>query len=507
MNTDLTTNPAHAAAAIFQVSDYDPASNFPGSPPLFGQEAIPHVYTSLGRYGLTSRAYLNADEATSHSRVNANRMRVDCGILEPLESRQRSTALLNWHIEPEDPKSGDQKILAEKLTHIVSRTRRFTELRRCLLEAIWYGRYAVACRYGSGWIDGHKRIFATQFEPRHGDKLVFRYDDGSHQFAAGQVGIRVGGPRTKQWRLDTDRDKQVAPTEHGLVYWLNQAERRTVIVHKHHLEDSPFEEPRFAGQIHGVGVRSKIYWTWYAMTECLQRVLEYLDRAALGVEIWRYPAGNNEAKRKAEEAAKSYIGGGRSIILCPVYPGEQQDMFGVEHIEPGLGGVDSIINIIKEFFGHKIKRYICGQTLTSEADSTGMGSGVADAHLATFADIIAYDARNLEETLTEDFLRPIQNWNFPKARNIYMRFVIDTESDNPKEKLEAMKSAWDMGMRLKASDVADMVGVSMPTDGDEQLFNPEVVQAVRQMSKSSLADSFGDRVAEEYYKQVGLSRG
>ncbi len=505
MSTDFS-NP-NAPAKIFNVADFDASVQMQGAPPFFGQETLPHVYTSLGRYGLTSKAYLNADEATNHSRVNANRMRVDCGIMEPLEARQRSTALLNWHIEPEDPKSGDQKILAQNLTQIVARTHRFTEMRRCLMDAVWYGRYAVAMKYGSGWIGGKKRIFATHCEPRHGDKLVFRYDDGEHKFQSGQVGIRIGGRRANSFKMGPDTNSQIMSTEHGLVYWLNPAERRTMVVHKHHMEDSPFEEPRFAGQIHGVGIRSKIYWTWYAMTECLQRVLQYLDRAALGVEIWRFPANNPKAKQDVERAAQQHVGGGRSIVLCPVYPGEQADMFGVDHIEPGLGGVDSILNIIKEYFGHKIKRYICGQTLTSEADSTGMGSGVADAHLATFADIVAYDARNLEETLTEDFLRPLQAWNFPKTQNIYMRFVIDTESDNPQAKLAAMKSAWDMGMKLKASDVADMVGSSIPTDDDDQLFNPQIVAAIKQSREGSLRDTMAEKIAEYYYRANGLSRG
>ena len=494
-------------APIFNVSNFDPAMRFPGAPPLFGQDALPHVISSLGRYGIASQAYLNADEATNHSRSNANRMRVDCGIMEPLEARQRSTALLNWHIEPEDPKSADQKILASKLTKILARTKRFTEMRRCLLEAIWYGRYAVAMKYGVGIVDGKKRFFPVNIEPRHGDKLVFRYDDGSHEFQAGQVGIRIGARRTKSWRFSASQEKQITATEHGLVYWFNGAERKTLVVHKHHMEDSPFEEPRFAGAIHGVGIRSKIYWTWYAMTECLQRVLEYLDRCALGVEIWKFPANNPAAEARVKAAATQHVGGGRSVVLCPVYPGEQQDMFGVDHIEPGLGGIDALLNVIKEFFGHKIKRYICGQTLTSEADATGMGSGVADAHLATFADIIGYDAHNLEETLTEDFLRPMQIWNFPRSHDIYMRFVIDTESDNPDKKLQAMKNAWDMGMRLKASDVADMVGVSIPTEEDNQIFNPQIVQAIEASNEPKVRDSMADKFAENYYKATGVSRG
>ncbi|MBX3422224.1 MAG: DUF935 family protein [Pirellulaceae bacterium] len=489
-------------AKIFDVAAFDPAEKYPGAPPFFGQDIVPHTYTSMGRHGLTSQAYLSIDEATLNSVANAERMRKDCGIMESLEGRQRSTALLNWHIEPEDGKSYDQKILAQELTKILNRTSRFTEMRRFLLEAVWYGRYAAAINYGTDWIGGKRRIFAQRIEPRHGDKLVFRYDDGTHQYRAGQVGIRVGGQYRLVNRLrDGETSQQVQYTEHGMVYWLNSRERKTLVLHKHHIEDAPFHEPRMMGRIHGVGVRDRIYWTWYAMTECLQRVLEYLDRSAMGVEIWRFPAGNSIAENRVRQAAKEYISGGRSVVLCPVYAGEQSDMFGVEHIEPGMAGVDSMLTVIKEFFGHKIKRYILGQTLTSEADATGLGSGVADAHLATFADIVQYDAINLEETLTQDFLRPIQLWNFPRSANCYMRFKIDTESEDADKKMQGFKSAWDMGMRIKASDVADVIGISMATGDEDQLFNPQVATAIEQSKRGK---SLKDQVLESYYRSQGM---
>jgi hypothetical protein len=66
---------------------------------------VPHIFTMAGRFSLVSKAYLNADEALLHDSQNAERMRVDCGIMESLEARQRAVALLNWHIEPEDAKS------------------------------------------------------------------------------------------------------------------------------------------------------------------------------------------------------------------------------------------------------------------------------------------------------------------------------------------------------------------------------------------------------------------
>ena len=134
-----------------------------------------------------------------------------------------------------------------------------------------------------------------------------------------------------------------------------------------------------------------------------------------------------------------------------------------------MGGVSQTIDIIRTYFGHKIKRYILGQTLTSEAEATGMGSGVADAHMATFADIVQYDATNLEETITTDFLRVIQLANFPKSWRWKPKFKIDTDAPNVQAKMQAYEQAYKMGAKLKASEVYDLIGASMPDSGDEVL--------------------------------------
>ena len=139
-------------------------------------------------------------------------------------------------------------------------------------------------------------------------------------------------------------------------------------------------------------------------------------------------------------------------------------------IEPGLGGVSTTIDIIRTYFGHKIKRYILGQTLSSESEGGGLGgSGVADAHLATFADIVEYDAKNLEETITTDFLRVLQQANFPKMWRMQPKFRIDTESPDVKGKMAAYKQAYEMGLGIKASEVYDTIGASRPDMDDEVL--------------------------------------
>jgi hypothetical protein len=467
--TDATNLPAR----VLQQSHRDPAEGIVGASPNFGQDWLPHIHTVGGRTGIVSKSYLNQDEALRDSRDNAEKMRADCGIMECIEARQRATALLNWHVEPEDATNVEEIALCGVLNDIIEKTPRFTEFRRTALEAIWYGRYANYMRYGSKLVKGQYRTAIKSWEPRHGDKLVFRYNDGSYTVDENQVGIRVHsawtGARSYMDPRTNSIVKQVSPTEQGLVYWLTPWQRKTMLVHRHQVEDGPYHEPRMAGRIHGVGIRDRIYWTWYAMVECLQRVVEYLDRAAFGIEIWPYQAGNPQSQADTEAAASQAMGGGRTIILAPLPPDEQPERFMPHLIEPGLGGVSTTIDIIRTYFGHRIKRYILGQTLTSEADATGLGSGVADAHMATFADIVEYDARNLEETMTDDFVRVIQAVNFPKLWRMQPQFRIDTESPNVAAKMDAYQKAYDMGLKIKSSEVYDTIGASMPGNGDEIL--------------------------------------
>lgn len=451
----------------------DPAGAIAAAPPNFGQPLLPNITTVTGRIATGYNTYTSPDEALRHSRENARFMRNECGIMECLEARQRGTALLKWQLIPEDEKSQEQRDLCDELTKIIERIPDFLEYRRNLLEALWYGRYAISQVWGWNWVGGKRRSTIRSWAPKNGDKLVFGFDDGQHRQEEGQVGIRIGthfgGSIDRVVETLGYERRKVRPAGDSLAYWLDPWERDLLAIHRHIVEDGDFWDTHSSGSIYGVGIRSRIYWSWYSMQECLAMLMEFMERSALGVEIWRYPSGNAEAEAKTRKAAEERIGGGRSIVLVPVPPGDQAHVYDVDHIEPGMAGAAEMKAIIMDYFGHKIKRYILGQTLTSEAEATGLGSGVADAHLATYWDIVRYDAIKLGETITTQLVEPLKRFNFPAARNIHIRFVINTETPEVKEKLEAWRTAFDMGLGIRAEDVANLIGATRPDRKDEVL--------------------------------------
>jgi len=459
------------AKAIARGREKDPSQQVPGMPPNWGEKVIPHVMTFQGILASISRVYRASDEAIKDSFANARYMLNDLTITECLEQRLRSTALLGWHLEVDNEKNSEQKALKTALTSILKRVPRFMQYRESLLRAVWYGRYAVQHRYEWGEVDGFQRVIVKQWLPVHGDKLAFGYDQGGP--LQDRIGIRVGpalatgDQAVKEWRERSSN--KIQPTDYGLAYFLDPWERDLLAVHKHLIEDGEFEEPINAGRIHGLGIRSRIYWSWFQKQELLAWLMEYLERSSFGIEIWYYPWGNDQARTDLREAAEERIGQGRNIVLVPKPIGEEGQAYGMERIEPGMAGADVVKDILQNYFGHLIKRYILGQTLTSEAQATGLGSTLASVHLDTYLQIIKYDAVNLEETITTELVERLKAYNFPDQMEVPVRFRIETEVSDVESKLAAWKSAFEMGAKLREKDVMELIGAAMPELGDEIL--------------------------------------
>lgn len=458
----------------------DPARDIKGSPPNFGLTALPQVFTFQGIVSSISKVYRASDEAIRHSYDNARFMRNDPIIEECVEQRRRSVALLDWHLEPDDQEDMAQVDMCDELKVIIERTPYFTQYRQSLLQAIWYGRYANQHRFCWKKIRAKMRLCANWL-PVHGDKLVFRYDQGDGKYDPDQVGIRVGaaayaGTENRiagRWAVE-----KIEPTDFGLAYFLEPWERCLLAIHRHLIEDGEYEDPASAGRIHGKGIRSVLYWAWMQKQETLAWLMEFLERSAFGIEIWTFPMGNAEAETKARKAAEERIGGGRNIIMAPVPMGDDGGMnpYGVTRLETNMAGAEVVQKIVTDYFGHMIKRYILGQTLTTEAGSTGLGSNLASIHLDTYLQIVQYDAVNLEETMTTDFLAPLKAFNFPKYADVPVRFKIDTQAADVESKLKAYEAAFNMGLKIPAQEVMDLIGSGTPDEGEEVLQNPAFAQ-------------------------------
>ena len=470
-----------------------------GLPPGRGDTTIPHAASFLGLYaGGSARVYWPSDQVLREARRHAIKMRADTSVMECVELRQRAGALLDWRLQcdREEEEYEQARTILEK---ILRRIPRFTQYRENLLHALWFGRYAISNVYAWDWIDGHKCVVVRSWVPIHGDKLVWKVAGDPADILDG-IGIRVGGvstivDRIREWYRE--HSQWIESTEFGWAYFPPPEKKETLIVHRHYIEDGEYEEPANAGRIYGVGIRDRIYWTWYQKQDALAWLMEFLERSAFGIELWYYPAGNPEAREEMKTAAAERAGPNKNILLVPRPPGAEGAIYGVERIEPSMSGANALKEIIIEYFGHQIKRYILGQSLTTEAHATGLGSNLAAIHLDTFLQIIRYDAINLQETLTDQLVRRLALWNFPHLDPQAFSLVIEQERDDTRERLEAIQAAFAMGLKIRASDIRDLLDLAQPSDEEETLQNPAYRQTTLEgpPGPSSIPDA--TRIPEE----------
>lgn len=452
----------------------DPAFGSELGVPNMGRAIVPHVLTFSGLMTGLARTYRYSDEALRHSVANAHMMLNDPMIAGPLLARQHMTALLNWSVESEDEKDPKLKAVANELTNIISRTPRFTEYRRCLLEAIWYGRYGIQNLYGfHSDRDGNRRRVIADWVPISGDKLLFRFDDGSGDYDRDQIGLKVSASMASKDCVGGRR--AIEATGEGLAYFLEKWERKLITLHRHYIRDGEFEDPRSGGQVHGVGLRHFLYWIWYQKQEAFAQVAEIVERTGMGFIIYFYPSGNAQARDEVEKISREQAH--TNTILMPA---EQDDTYRVEQIPPNTSGLQVLLDYIENYLGDLIVRFILGQTLSSKPSATGMNTGVADLQKDSLFHIIRYDAVNLEETLTRELLLPNRDFNFPKYRNVDFFLRISTKVAAPEQELQALQQLWQMGAEIKTADIFDRLDLSLPDEDDQTLFNPQVLAAAKQ---------------------------
>jgi len=418
-------------------------------PAGLGKQAIPQFVTFGQLANYASRTYRWAhDEALKHSYENAKAMRRDPIVMSALRARQMSVAQLSWHIECLNPEDMRQAAAAKLIEDIIKRTPKFQQLKMGLLEGVFYGRYAAQLAYGWDFSDGQRRMVVKSHKPINGDKLIPRW--------SGQWGILVHALYDGTWDI----------TERGRAHFFTDYEREQVIVHEHEPEDADFFDSQLAGGIHGVGIRSRIYWFWYLKSQTMSFLMDYLERlGAGGITIYYYEHGNDaslaEVKACAEAQFKNHT------ILMPRYRDNSTGGPGIDRIEPSNNGAQLLENLVTQYYDAQIRRYILGQDLTSEAGPGGT-DGVATLHGETYNRIIKYDAENLASTLTEDFVRVLQKYNVPHDIPP-LRFVFDVDKVNAGEMLEAANQFYQMGGSIGEDSLRTVIGLPRPKPGEAVL--------------------------------------
>ncbi|HQU34859.1 MAG TPA: DUF935 family protein [Thermoanaerobaculaceae bacterium] len=420
--------------------------------------------------------YSRFDEALRDSWTNALSMRLSEFVEARLSARKYPVTMLPWRIEVDNPKHPDQARAAALMTKLVERIPRYRALRHYLGEAPWQGKYGAQLRDGAVTIDGRERMTVVAHEPVDGDTIVYKFD--------GTPGILIRSAwqppdgRDSRW-VETPNKTWIQPTDRALALFLGDPTwRDRFIIHEFvgSSSDFMFEGDKLAG-VHGVGLRSRLYWGFRLREKLRKALYDALYRVGTnGMNYGWYPSGNTDYRDEVVYALKCL--GVDNVSAFPYVKGEDKPDIG--HIEPSPVGYDVLFQWIGILEEH-MTQAILGQTLSSGAESTGMGSEVADLHRSTQEHILRLDAGLLDETTTRDLLGPLTRWNEWEYRGkVYrgscpfgMRYVSVIDKAQAQERSQIIFGAYDRGLKLDSEEVYNDLGLTPPKEGANLWVKPD----------------------------------
>lgn len=426
-----------------------------------GAMALPHVFNFAAIWNYFNQTYsYRYDEALRTSWENALSMRRDTFIWGCLDERYLGVISNPWHIEPVSKDAEDgEKERAGELTELVRSIPKLLGFFRALEDAVWYGRYGAQMAFGATDINGIPQRGIARWVPVNGDKIQCEWD--------GVPAVMISPTKRGDYEKNgwTVKNGERSP----LVYLDKPELRDRFAINQHWRDDADYFEGEMAGSVAGVGIRSRIYWSWWMRYEMLGWAVNYMRKVGtLGLLIFPFDEGNASSEAAAKTNARQ--AGNRSTLIMPVPRGSDPKHLAPQIVAPNTAGIDALTAMIDSYWERHIERFIVGQNMSDGSDNQ---SGLGGSGRANFAAASQYlkikgDADMLAETMTQDVVRVLHKMNYP-GEPFRFRFIFDVDDPKSKERLEAAKSIVDMGGTVKADDVREVGGFSKPNPEDEVL--------------------------------------
>ena len=386
-----------------------------------------------------------SDMALRQDRELQRQMRRDPDIMSPLFQRQSSVALLEWEIVPEDPGDEIQVEQAKELESIFRHNlQRPIELFKTLLNAVWYGPAALQ-------ITPEQRgdlVVPGDWMPIHSDTLAFREE--------GDLAIYVGRRYEGDWEHGP----------YGLIHHLTEEEREQIILHTHNVEAPDYEVPEEAQFAYsGRGLRDVVWFQWMMKQTALQFWMTWIERYGMGIRIGTYPDGNSSGQSVMQDVMENLVGD--VSVLIPKQPGGE-DAYTLDIKEVNASQAKIFADLIEGYLAGQIKELIIGQTATTEATATGLGSSVGDQHAETYRRIVQCDALNLSDTLTKELVRRYHEYNYGDT-DYCPSWSFSLEKNDPKEFMDGVRSFVELGGSVSQRQAREILGITEPEEGEETL--------------------------------------
>jgi phage gp29-like protein len=376
---------------------------------------------SPARVASTLRAADDGDLWAQH-RLFSDLEERDAHLYAEMGKRRRAPLTLDWTIEPPRSPSAVEKKHAQWLTDVLTDAADpFEELLVALMDGVGHGFAPVELE----WIKTGSELLPA-FHPR--PQEWFRLD-----------------PQRRELRLrDASAEGAVLQPFGWVLHTYGKAK---------------------TGYLGRMGLHRVLVWPFLYKSYAVGDFAEFLETFGLPLITGKYFAGATDDEKASLLRAVTALGHDARAIM----PAEME----LEIQAVAASGAGSPHLAMVDWAERSESKAILGQTMSAEAQATGIGSGNAALHGEVRHDILKADARQIEGTVTRDLLYPLLALNRGGIDSLARcpRLVFDTgEAEDLASYADSLPKLVAAGMkRIPLSWVHEKLRIPEAAEGEEAL--------------------------------------
>lgn len=379
---------------------------------------------SPARVASTLRAADDGDLWAQH-RLFSDLEERDAHLYAEMGKRRRAPLTLDWTIEPPRNANAAEKAHAEWLTEVLTDAADpFEELLVALMDGVGHGFAPVELE----WIKTGGELLPA-FHPRP------------------QEWFRLDSTRRELRLRDSSPDGAVLQPFGWVLHTYGKAK---------------------TGYLGRMGLHRVLVWPFLYKAYAVGDFAEFLETFGLPLITGKYFAGATDDEKASLLRAVTALGHDARAIMPAEMELEIQAVAASGASSPHLAMVD--------WAERSQSKAILGQTMSAEAQATGIGSGNAALHGEVRHDILKADARQIEGTITRDLLYPLLALNRGGIDSLARcpRLVFDTgEPEDLASYADSLPKLVAAGMkRIPVSWVHEKLRIPEAADGEDALGAP-----------------------------------
>lgn len=231
------------------------------------------------------------------------------------------------------------------------------------------------------------------------------------------------------------------------------------------------------------GLARAAAWGYLFKNYTIKDWMAFLEVYGLPLRVGKYQPGTTEEDIRRLEQAISQIGSDAGAVV----PSTMM----IDFITNGGTASAEMFERKAKYIDEQLSKAVLGQTSSSDAQSSGIGSGQADLHGEVRHDIETADATLLSATLTRDLGIPMVMFNRGQRMNYPLILVGRPDPVDVKQALESMSKGVDLGVPIAVSTFRKLTGLDEPKDGEELL-----IKAPSNLPEAGAGDAQGPERAK-----------